>query len=91
MYALSTAVFGAVLLSTSTLLPGGTGLLNQTGTRVAWDKYVDVCYWLSTAALGNNSFQAVGWGGVFFVGYNILSLLLLSLVFASTARRLSNF
>jgi hypothetical protein len=50
----------------------------------------DVAYYLVTAAVGNNSYDAVGTGRIIFLAYNILALVLLSLWFASVARRLAN-
>jgi hypothetical protein len=53
-------------------------------------RIIDVAYFLATAAFGNSTYGPVGFGRLIFLMYEVLSLVLLSLWFASVARRLAN-
>ena len=89
-YVLATLSVAGILIGLNvTALPGGIKSA-QTGIDAQLSEYADVAYYLATVAVGNNAFTAYGLGAAIFLAHTFLSLVLLSLLFASTARRLAN-
>lgn len=93
-YSLATVASAATLVLLPILGPyGGIARVAPSGIPLLVRdpaEIPDVSYYLLTAAFGNASYEAIGWGKGIFVFYCLIALVLLSLLFASVARRLAN-